>query len=218
MNNFIFSSIGKKLIMSITGIFLIFFLLVHLCLNLLLLIGNGEVFEEAAHFMATNPAMKIMEYALAIGFILHIIYSGYLTLLNYLARPVKYKMINRGETSSWSSRNMGITGVMVLIFLVIHLINYLYKIKFTDLIESGQITKYELVIGLYKPEYWYFVVIYIVSFILLGLHLNHSLQSSFQTLGWNNKIWGPRLKNISSIYALIIAVGFSIIPLYFLIT
>ncbi len=218
MSNFLTSSIGKKVIMSVTGLFLILFLLIHLFLNLLLLIGNGEVFNNAAHFMETNPAMKIMEYALAIGFILHIIYSGYLTLLNYLARPVKYKVINRSETSSWSSRNMGITGIVVLAFLVIHLINYFYKIKFTDLIESGQMTKYELVIGLYTSEYWYFVVIYVVSFILLGLHLNHSLQSSFQTLGLNNKIWEPRLKIISSIYALIIAVGFSIIPLYFLIT
>ena len=118
MSGFFKSSIGKKLIMSLSGLFLISFLLVHLCLNLLLLIGNGEVFNTASHFMATNPAIKIFEYVLAAGFIFHIFYASYLTLTNQQARPVKYSTIHREKTTSWSSRNMFIIGSVILLFLI----------------------------------------------------------------------------------------------------
>jgi len=212
------SSIGKKIIMSVTGLFLVIFLLVHLSLNLLTLVGDGHVFNIAANFMGTNPIMKVMEIVLAAGFIFHIFYASYLTLKNQSARPVKYTVVNQSEASSWSSRNMYITGGTIVAFLIIHLINYFYKIKFTDYIESNNITEYQLVTNLFQPEYWYYVLIYVIAFILLGLHLNHSFQSGFQTLGLNNKIWLSRLKIIGSIYTIIIVVGFTIIPLYFFIS
>jgi len=215
---FFCSSIGKKIIVSITGLFLVIFLLVHLSLNLLTLVGNGHVFNIAAHFMASNIAMKVLEIVLALGFIIHIFYTSYLTLKNQFARPVKYAVVNQNEASSWSSRNMYITGGMVFTFLVIHLINYYYKIKFTDLIESKKMTEFQLVTNIFHPDHWYFVLIYITGFVLLGLHLNHSFQSGFQTLGLNNREWLPRLKFIGSIYAIIVVVGFTIIPLYFFIS
>lgn len=216
MSNILNSSIGKKLLMSTSGLFLILFLLVHLFLNLLTLVGP-ETFNAAAHFMGTNPIMKVMEITLAAGFLIHMLYASYLTILNQKARPVKYAVQSKSETTSWASKNMFVTGGVVLIFLVIHLMNYYYKIKFTDLIESGQMTEYELVVGLFTPANWYYVVIYIVWFILLGLHLNHAFQSAFQTLGINNKTWAPRLRFISTLYSIVIVVGFTIIPLYFLI-
>jgi succinate dehydrogenase / fumarate reductase, cytochrome b subunit len=215
---FFCSSIGKKIIVSLTGLFLVIFLLVHLSLNLLTLVGDGHVFDIASHFMATNVVMKVLEIVLALGFIIHIIYTSYITLKNQFARPVKYDVVNQSEASSWSSRNMYITGGMVFIFLIIHLFNYYYKIKFTDLIESKKMTEFTLVTRIFHPDYWYYLVIYITGFILLGLHLNHSFQSGFQTLGLNNRQWLPRLKVIGSIYALIIVVGFTIIPLYFFIS
>lgn len=202
--------------MSVTGLFLIVFLLVHLTLNLLVLVDeDGSTFNTAAGFMGNNPIMKIMEIVLAAGFIFHMIYATYLTLKNQAARPVKYAVTNNSD-ASWSSKNMFITGATILAFLILHLVNYFYKIKFTDLIESGQMTEYELVKGLFQPELWYFSAIYIIAFILLGLHLNHSFQSSFQTLGLNNSNWMPRLNFIGALYAIVIAVGFSIIPIYFL--
>jgi succinate dehydrogenase / fumarate reductase, cytochrome b subunit len=212
---FFCSSIGKKIIVSLTGLFLVVFLLIHLSLNLLLFIGDGHVFDVAANFMATNIVMKVLEIILALGFIIHLFYTSFLTLKNQSARPVKYAVVDQSDASTWSSRNMYITGGMVFIFLVIHLFNYYYKIKFTDLIESKKMTEFQLVTSIFQPEYWYYVIIYILGFILLGLHLNHSFQSGFQTLGLNNRKWEQRLKVIGSVYSLIIAVGFTIIPLYF---
>jgi len=217
MSGFLTSSIGKKVIMSLTGIFLIVFLLVHLFLNLMVMVDeDGGTFNAAAHFMGTNPIMSVMQWVLAAGFIFHMIYASVLTLQNRAARPVKYAVCTKSETS-WSAQNMYITGTVIFLFLVIHLINYFYKIKFTDLIESGRMSEFELVKGLFQPENWYYSVIYIIGFILLGLHLNHSFQSSLQTLGLNNKTWLSRLKFLGTIYAIIIAVGFSMIPVFFLV-
>jgi len=165
--------------------------------------------------MGTNKIMFVMQFILAAGFIFHIAYATILTMRNRAARPVKYAVSNNSDTS-WSSQNMYLTGFTIFAFLVLHIINYFYKLKFTDLIESGQMTEYELVTGIFNSQYWYFVVIYVIAFILLGLHLNHSFQSSFQTLGLNNSKWLPRLKFIGSLYAVVIATGFSIIPIYFL--
>lgn len=212
---FLKSSIGKKVIVSLSGLFLVVFLVIHLTVNLLILIGNGEVFNEVAGFMGTNPIMKILEIVLAAGFLFHIFYTSYLTLINQTKRPVKYAVVNQCEASSWSSRNMYITGSMIFIFLVVHLINYFIKIKFTDLIESGNMSEYQLVVSIFNVEYWYFVALYIIGFFLLGLHLNHSFQSGFQTLGLNNSKWLPRLKCIGTIYTVIVVVGFTIIPVYF---
>lgn len=213
MANIFTSSIGKKLIMSISGLFLIVFLLVHLTINLFVIIdSSGELFNLGAQFMATNPIIKIMEPILAIGFIIHIFYGSYLEWTNNASRPVKYTVSNKSY-ASWSSKNMFISGLVIFTFLVIHIWNYFYKIKFTDLIESGSMTEAELVKNLFMPERWYFSLFYILSFVLLALHLNHSFQSAFQTLGINNNKWLTRWKWIGSIYTIIIAVGFSLIPI-----
>ncbi len=217
MSGFLNSSIGKKLIMSLSGLFLVVFLLVHLTLNLMLFFGD-EVYNAAAGFMGTNIFMKILEPVLAAGFLIHILYSLILYFQNLKARPVRYKVINPKGTSTWSSRNMVFLGVMVFAFIVVHLINYFYKIKFTELIENGEMTEYTLVVNLFTSKYWYFVLIYVVGVIALGLHLNHAFQSAFQTLGLNNKHWAKRWKVIGTLYSLVIAIGFSIIPIYFLIT
>ena len=107
MSNFLTSSIGKKVILSLSGLFLIAFLCVHLALNLLLIVDNsGELFNIGAHFMATNPIIKIVEPILAIGFIIHIILASILTLQNRGARPIKYDLRRQSGNCTWSSRNM----------------------------------------------------------------------------------------------------------------
>lgn len=208
MANIFSSSIGKKLIMSVSGLFLITFLLVHLTVNLMILFDStGDLFNEAAHFMATNPIIKIMEPMLALGFFFHIFYGMYLEIRNNAARPVKYAVSNKSE-ASWSSKNMLLTGLTIFAFLAVHLWNYFYKIKFTDM----EISDAELVRSIFMPERWYFSLFYITSFVLLALHLNHSLQSAFQTLGLNNSKWLSRWKFVGMLYAFIIAAGFSMIP------
>lgn len=214
------SSIGKKLIMSITGLFLMVFLLVHLTVNMLLLLGDGEVFNRAAHFMGSNPAIKVIEPLLAIGFVLHILYATYLTIKNQKTRPIGYTKTTSNGLSTWSSKNMYILGVTIFIFLVIHLANFFWKLKFgtVEPITYGNETMpntYALVTGLFI-RYWWYDLLYVIGAIFLGLHLSHGFWAAFQTLGWNGTKWLKRLEVVAYVYAIIIGTGFSIIPIYFL--
>lgn len=222
MSGLLSSSLGRKLIMSVTGLFLMLFLTVHLSVNLLLMFGDGELFNQAAHFMATNPAVKIMEPILAAGFIFHIFYATIITIRNQKARPVKYATTKGNELTSWSSKNMYILGGMLFIFMAIHIANFFWHIKFG---EMHQITydngltyvddTYSLVAGLFI-NYWAYDVLYIIGAILLGLHLSHGFWSAFQTIGWNSNVWIKRLEIVAKVFAVVMAVGFSIIPLFFL--
>ena len=226
MSGFLKSSVGQKFMMSITGLFLIVFLLVHLTANLFLLAGS-DAFNEASHFMGTNPVIQLMQPVLALGFILHIIYATILTLQNRNARPVSYSKFEQGHSSSWASRNMYVLGFMILVFLIIHLINFFWKIKVagSPLLAEVEVdgvmmeNAYALVSGLFVDPQLGLIYsgLYILGAIALGLHLHHAFWSAFQTLGWSNNVWRKRLEVIGDVYAIIIAAGFSIIPLYFLI-
>lgn len=225
MSNFLTSSIGKKVIMSLSGLFLISFLCVHLALNLLLVFDNsGELFNQGAHFMGTNAIIKIVEPILALGFIIHIIWAAVLTLQNQKARPVGYAKSRQGVNATWASRNMFILGSMIFIFLVIHLYNFWWNIKFPSLgtplsaIMVGGVEMedtYTMVAGLFKSSVVY-CLIYIAGAILLGLHVTHGFWSAFQSIGFCNDIWRKRLEYVAYFFAVLFAVGFSIIPLYFI--
>jgi succinate dehydrogenase / fumarate reductase, cytochrome b subunit len=224
MSNFLKSSIGKKFFMSITGFFLMSFLVVHLSMNMLLIFDDsGELFNIGANFMGTNPIIKIIEPVLAIGFILHILYGIYTWFDNFRARPVKYQKVNQSQASSWSSRNMIILGALIVIFLGLHLMNFWWKIKFSgdpalaSVMVGGEEMEnaYALVSGLFKTSLAY-DLLYIAGAVFLGLHLTHGFWSAFQTIGWNNDIWRKRLEVVATIFAYVIAIGFSIIPLYFI--
>ena len=222
MSNFLSSSIGKKVIMSLSGLFLIAFLCVHLTLNLFLIFDNsGELFNHGANFMATNPVIKIVEPILAIGFIIHIIWASILTLQNQKARPIKYAQRNQSQNATWASRNMYILGGLVLVFLVIHIYNFWWNIKVPGNLEAVVVdgvemeNTYLLVSSLFKSSIVY-CGLYIAGANLLGLHLTHGFWSAFQSIGFSNDIWRKRLSALGYIFAVIIAVGFSIIPLYFM--
>ena len=224
MSKFLEASIGRKFLMSITGLFLLSFIAVHLAINLLLIFDDtGELFNSGANFMATNPAIKIMEPVLGLGFLIHIVWSFFLEYKNWKARPVKYNKKNVSDSSSWASRNMLVLGALVLVFLVMHIIDFFWVIKFDphtmhsvtiDGVEMED--TYTLVATLFKGSIIY-SVFYILGALLLGFHLSHGFWSAFQTLGLNNKYWMKRWKVIGYIYAVVVAVGFSVIPLYFLI-
>ncbi|MGE0090660.1 MAG: succinate dehydrogenase cytochrome b subunit [Bacteroidales bacterium] len=221
MSKFFTSSIGQKFFMSITGLFLMMFLLVHLTINSLLLFGDGELFNIAANFMSSNPIMKVIEPVLAIGFILHIFYASYITLKNMMARPFKYKVANKTEVS-WAAKNMYILGGLIFIFLVIHLSNFFWKVKFGTIsiisYDGGETELhdvYNLVAGLFKTWWWY-DVIYILGAVFLFLHLTHGFWSAFQTIGWDNDMWIKRLRVLAYVFAIIVAGGFAFIPLFFM--
>jgi len=169
------SSLGRKIVMSLSGFFLITFLLVHLGINLTLFAG-ADIFNAASHFMATNPLIQVMQYVLAAGFIVHIIMGIRLELKNRASRPIKYAKNNAAANSGWASRNMIYTGVLILLFLVLHLKDFFVKIKFGEVHDD-----YQLVTELFKNPIY--VLIYVIAFILLGIHLSHGFQSAFTSIG-----------------------------------
>lgn len=224
MSSFMSASIGRKFLMSITGLFLISFLLIHLTLNLFLTFDDsGDLFNLAAHFMATNPFIKIMEPVLAIGFVVHIIWSAMITLENMRARPQKYEYGD--QLLSWwaPAKNMFILGGMILVFLVIHIFNFWIKMKFTgDPLLAGVTVggeemhnAYALVSNLFLNP-WY-ALLYMAGGILVGLHISHGFWSAFQTIGLSNQIWLKRLKCLAVTIGVVFGAGFSYIPLYFMI-
>ena len=147
-----FSSIVRKLIMALSGLFLIIFLVTHLVINLLTLFPSKDLFNDAAHFMATNPVIYAMQYVLALGFIIHIGMGIKLTIQNKMARSKNYAYNQMSKNTDISSRSMIISGGLVLVFLVLHLRDYFYQMKFVGLPEGT--TDYDLVVNLFTNPYY----------------------------------------------------------------
>src|SRR4051812_48979658 len=133
-SGFFYSSIGKKVIMGVTGLFLISFLLVHCFLNSLIFFNDeGIVFNSGANFMATNWLIRAMELVLFLGLILHSVQALLLTLENRKARPIAYAKYDGAANSTWYSRSMGLLGTLLIIFLIVHLAHFWVKSRFTGL-------------------------------------------------------------------------------------
>lgn len=201
--------------MALTGIFLILFLIVHLIGNLQLLKGDGgEAFNIYAHFMTSNPIISAIAYILYACFLVHICWAGLLTLHNRKAR-VKSYLVNK-NSSVWSSRNMGILGTIILIFLVIHLKNFWVLVKFGSLpTKSYEGHDYEdlyTVCAQVFSQGWY-VALYTVSMLFLAFHLWHGFASAFQTLGLNHVKYSPIIKFVGRVYAIVVPLGFASIPI-----
>ncbi|WP_185858416.1 succinate dehydrogenase cytochrome b subunit [Blattabacterium cuenoti] len=206
-NNLFQSSIGKKVVMAITGIFLMFFLLLHLSVNLFLFSGE-KTFNEAVYFMRNNLFIRGMEYILAMGFITHILFGIKLHLKNRRIKgEVDYGMTSY-LTTTFSSRSMIYTGILILCFLILHLINFMIPMKYYHLTSD-----YHIVVSLFKNPLYTFI--YVFSFFILGIHLNHGFQSSFQSLGLSNRKRFGWIKRLGFIYFLFICSGFSIIAIWF---
>ena len=225
------NSVGHKLVMAITGLFLILFLLVHLAMNLTLVMndvflfghqwGEGELYNTAAHFMISTPLIRLMEPLLAAGFIFHIVYATIITVRNRRHRPISYAVRAGNHLSSWSSKNMYILGFALLLFLGLHIWNFFYRFRYTTMPETvvNGVTmddSYSVVAALFHSSVIY-CIIYMLAGLVLALHLSHGFWAAFQTVGWNNLKWIPRLRIISIVFAVLVGVGFAIIPFYFLV-
>ncbi|AGW85928.1 Succinate Dehydrogenase Cytochrome B Subunit [Blattabacterium sp. (Nauphoeta cinerea)] len=208
--NFFSSSVGRKVVMATTGFFLMIFLLLHLSVNLFLFSGE-KAFNQAVFFMRKNMFIRIMEYVLATGFIVHILLGVKLHLNNKKIKgEVDYAM-NSCSNTTFSSRTMVYTGILILCFLILHLIHFMIPMKYSN--HNHLISDYNIVISLFKNPFYTFI--YIFSFLILGIHLNHGFQSSFQSLGLSNEkklIWIQRL---GFLYLWFICSGFSIIAIWF---
>jgi succinate dehydrogenase / fumarate reductase cytochrome b subunit len=208
MNKILFSSISKKFVMALAGLFLLLFLPVHLTVNLMLLKSDPDPFNKAAHFMASFPVIKVIEVVLFTALIIHFLYGIYVQILNWLSRPIRYAVRHKTETSFFS-RFMIWTGASVLTFLIIHFFNF-YFMRL-GLVEGNPEDFYSVAHDLFKITAYN--IIYLVCFALLGLHLFHAFSSAFQTLGLNHRIWTPVVKVVAWIYAILIPAGFASILL-----
>lgn len=216
MANIFTSSIGKKLIMSISGLFLIIFLLLHLTINFFSVIdsctGNfgspDGLFALGCEFMST-PVVTIMVPVLAFGFIIHIIYACYLTYNNIQTRGgySRYEVASKARTESWASKNMLVLGIIVLGFIALHLTHFWDEMQLREFMGQEAEDPYLLLTTTFGR--WWMVVLYIVWFGALWFHLTHGFWSAFQTIGWSNRLWEKRLKVIGYIFATIIFLGFT---------
>jgi len=208
MSKVLFSSISKKLVMALAGLFLITFLPVHLGINLLLLKSDPEPFTKAAHFMATFPVIKIIEVVLISAILIHISWGIFIQIQNWLARPVGYVSGNKSETIFFS-RFMIWTGATVLAFFVLHFFNFFF-IKM-GIVKGNPEDFYTTAHNLFKIPVYDFI--YLTCFTLLGLHLYHAFSSAFQTLGLNHRIWTPVIKVFALVYSIAIPAGFAFIAI-----
>ena len=204
------SSIVRKFIMALSGLFLIIFLITHLVINSLTLASSKDLFNEAAHFMATNPIIYAMQYVLALGFIIHIGMGIKLTIQNKRARSQEYVYNKMSKNTDLSSRSMIVSGGLVIVFLALHLRDYFYQMKFVGLPEGT--TDYDLVVNLFTNPYY--TAVYVIAFIVLGIHLNHGFKSAFQSMGANHKKYNPLIKIVSTAYSIVISLGFSTIAIF----
>jgi succinate dehydrogenase / fumarate reductase cytochrome b subunit len=211
-----YSSITKKIIMALAGLFLISFLIVHLSINLLILKNDGrEAFNLAAHFMVTNPLIQAMQWVLFGGFIIHILVGTVLQIQNWMARPTRYKVEGYSHTSFFS-KFMIHTGAIILAFLVLHLINFFFRGKFGEMPEIMIGDKQYEDMGLLVIEKFKslpYVLMYIFWLLFLGFHLDHAFHSALQSLGLNHNKYTPAAFGLSRALAILIAGGFILIPL-----
>ncbi len=207
---FLKTSIGKKVLMGLTGLFLISFLVVHVSLNATIFFNDGgQTFNAGADFMAHNPVIRIMEIVLFAGLIIHIVQALTLTLANKKARPVAYAKIDGAANSSWYSRSMGILGSLLLLFLVSHLSHFWIDTKIAVFKHEEHNTYLEM-----KEvfSHWYVVLIYLVGVIALCYHLLHGFQSAFQSLGLNHKNYTPLIKKVGVWFSIIVCLLFAAMP------
>jgi succinate dehydrogenase / fumarate reductase, cytochrome b subunit len=216
-SKFLTSTIGRKLLMALTGLFLILFLVVHLIGNLQLLKNDGgEAFNIYAQFMTSNPLIKVISYVNYALILIHIIWAILLSRKNSAARGSQGYAISK-NSSHWTSRNMGILGTFVLIFLVIHLRGFWYEMHWGG-IPTKDYAGHAAVKDLFdvvdkayaNPAY---VGVYVISMLLLAFHLWHGFISAFQTLGVNHPKYNPVIKFVGKAFAIVVPLLFAIIPI-----
>jgi succinate dehydrogenase / fumarate reductase, cytochrome b subunit len=219
-STFLDSSIGRKIQMALTGLFLILFLVVHLVGNLQLLANDGgEAFNTYSYFMTHNPLIKTVSYLLYLSILWHAVQGIRLWLGNKAARSTRYA-VQHARSSETTSRNMAWFGIIIFIFLILHMWQFWFQMKFGSLAEKTYDgfdhpvkDLYTIVAEAYSNIYY--VAFYVISMIVVGLHLWHGFWSAFQTFGLAHKKYTPLIKFVGKAYSIAVSLGFAIIPLWF---
>ena len=208
---FLKTSIGKKIVMGITGLFLTTFLIIHVSINACIYFNDGgKTFNAAADFMSHNPVIRILEIGLLAGLLIHMIQALRLTMENKKARPIAYAKIDGSANSKWYSRSMGVLGSLLLIFFVVHFANFWFPTK-VAVFTHHEHNSFESMKVVF--DQWYFVAIYLVGVGALCYHLLHGIQSAFQTLGINHKNYTPAIKSFGVWFSIIISLLFASMPI-----
>ncbi|HTP78903.1 MAG TPA: succinate dehydrogenase cytochrome b subunit [Bacteroidota bacterium] len=202
------SSVGKKVLMSLTGLFLCTFLVEHVVGNLLVFKGP-EVFNAYSEFMVANPVIRTVEFILFAALFIHPFFGFVVWLQNRRTRPQDYRVYRLKDNTPLAARHTMFTGSVVLFFLVVHLRMFFIPTRFAEVKPSS----YALVQEAFSNA-WY-TGFYIVALVILGYHLRHGFQSAFQTLGLRNKQYAGLIDLVAAVFWLVIPLGFATIPVYF---
>ena len=215
------SSIGKKIVMALSGFFLITFLIVHVGLNSCIFANDGgEMFNKAAHFMGSAVVIRILEYGLFAGFLVHIIQGFVLWYQNSTKRKVGYAKPLGSRGATWYSRSMGLLGTLILLFLILHLSAFWIKARFThqDITEisyaPGNVVMHNMY-GLMQKTFsipWV-VAIYVSGCISLAYHLLHGFKSAFRTMGLSNRKYIAIVKGTGYVYSIVVPLVFALMPI-----
>ena len=218
------SSIGKKLIMSISGLFLVLFLLFHLSMNVAA-VFSGEAYNMVCSLLGSNWYAVAATLVLAAGVVIHFVYAIILTLQNRKARGNDRYAINARPTGvEWASQNMFVLGLIVILFMLLHFSQFWYKMMFAELIGHHEVALGSAMVspqdGAAFINYYFqgnavITVLYLIWYVALWFHLTHGFWSAIQTIGWNNTIWMNRWECISKIVATVICGLFAIITIIF---
>jgi succinate dehydrogenase / fumarate reductase, cytochrome b subunit len=207
------SSIGRKLLMGLTGLFLISFLIIHVSINSTIFLNDhGETFNGYAHFMSHNFIVRFLEVGLFAGLVGHIIQGALLTFANQKKRPSNYEVAPGNATSKWYSRSMGILGSLLLIFLAIHLSHFWVPTKAALYLRNDEkVFPFEELKHTFS-NIWV-VIIYVLGVISLAWHLIHGFPSAFQSMGINNSKYNALIKGAGLGYTIIISILFILMPI-----
>ena len=211
------SSIGRKVVMSVTGVALILFLTFHMSMNIVALF-SAEGYNMVCEFLGANWYALVATLALAALAVIHIVYAFLLTMQNRQARGTeRYAVTARPAKVEWASQNMLVLGIIVLLGLLLHLFNFWYNMMFAELtgiaVAHDPADGFAYIVDTFaNPVY---VVLYIVWIAAIWFHLSHGFWSALQTLGWNGKVWFCRWKVIGIVYTTLLMLGFLVVVLAF---
>lgn len=211
------SSIGRKVVMSVTGVALILFLTFHMSMNVAALF-SGEAYNMICEFLGANWYALVATLGLAFLTVVHIVYAFWLTMQNRAARGnERYSVTARSKKVEWASQNMLVLGIIVLLGLLLHLFNFWYNMMFAELtgiaVPHHPADGFAYIIDTFScPVY---VVLYIIWLAAIWFHLSHGFWSAMQTLGWSGKVWFERWKVIGIVYTTLLMLGFLVVVLAF---
>jgi succinate dehydrogenase / fumarate reductase cytochrome b subunit len=213
-SDFFTSSVGKKFVMALTGLFLISFLVIHAGINACIFNNDGgDMFNRAANFMGTSMVVRTLEWGLFLGFFVHIIQGYVLEARNLSRRGQGYQISLGNRGSKWYSRTMGLLGTLLLLFLVMHIAQFWVPSRFTGLEEVPGKNYHDLfgkMVEVFQNPY--IVILYILGCISLAYHLLHGFQSAFRTLGLHNKRYIVFVKGVGSAFSIIVPFVFASMP------